>query len=408
MDRRNFLKKSTLLATAPFVPEFLAQTALAAEKASSHDTILVVIEMTGGNDGLSMAVPYTDDEYYKARPKLAIPKAQVLKVTDEIGLHPSFLGMQNLVTAKQVAIIQGVGYPNSDRSHFESMDRWQCAEVTKEVSGRGWLAKSTDGLSKGEAVGVPVMHVGGDKLPMACRGAVNGVLSIHKAEDFELRASEDGGAGEKPVKKLLADVSRGSLDEDELLSFVRRRQLQTFESIDTLKEVLDGFKRDPYWGQQFSSLTGKMNLISRLIREGFGTRVFYVAIDGFDTHANQLADLQRLYAEVGTAISSLFNDLARSKDDKRVAVLTFSEFGRRVAENGSGTDHGAGSFLLCAGPGIKGGTHGKRPSLTDLDQGDLKVTTDFRQVYATLLEKWLKVESKGVLGDKFDTMNFVA
>lgn len=408
MDRRNFLKKSTLLAAAPFVPEFLARTAFAAEKASSSDTILVVIEMTGGNDGLNMAVPFTDDAYYKARPTLGIPKAQLLKVTDDIGLHPSFFGMQQMVTDKKVAILQGVGYPDSDRSHFESMDRWQCAEITRTVSGRGWLAKSTDGLSKGEAVGVPVMHVGGDKMPMACRGAVNGVLSIHKAEDFELRASEDGGAGEKPVKKLLGDVTKGSLDEDEILSFVRRRQVQTFESIETLKDVLDGYKKDPVWGRQFATLGGKMNLVSRLIQKGFGTRVFYVAIDGFDTHANQLVDHQRLYGEVSNAIAQLFAELARTKDDKRVAVLTFSEFGRRVAENGGGTDHGAGSFLLCAGPGIKGGAHGKRPSLTDLDQGDLKVTTDFRRVYATLLEKWLKVESKGVLGDKFDVMDFVA
>ena len=407
-SRRDFLKRSSLIAAAPFVPGFIERTARAAE--AGKDSILVVIEMTGGNDGLNTAIPYADDNYQKMRPTLAFKESQVLKVNDQLGLHPALRGLDPLLQKGQIAVVQGVGYPNPDRSHFESMDRWQCGEVTTKVTGNGWLAKSVGDLSKGKGGGVPVMHVGSEKLPVACRGTAQGVFTINQEQPFELKLGTPGSQEEKARKQLLADMAAvGSGDTDDLLPFVQRRHLQTYTSVEKLKTVLKDLEKGRgMTGLAPTSLGYKMDLVGRLIEQGFGTRVFYVAIDGFDTHSAQSTTHQALLQQVGDAVGQLFTRLQPNGDDKRTLVMTFSEFGRRVAENGSkGTDHGSGSCLLVAGPGVKGGAVGRHPSLTDLVEGDLKYHTDFRRVYATLLEGWLNVDSQAVLGGKFETMGFV-
>jgi uncharacterized protein (DUF1501 family) len=409
LSRREFLKRSSLIATAPLIPGFIERTARAAEP--GKDPILVVLEMTGGNDGLNTVIPYRDDAYHSLRPTLRFQANQVVKVNDELGLHPIMQQFGQLLQQSKLAIVQGVGYPNPDRSHFESMDRWQAGEVTAKVSGTGWLAKSVPDLAKGKGGGVPVMHIGSEKLPLACRGTSQGVFTINQEQPFELKLGLPGSEEEAARKSLLADVAATGADEktDDLLPFIQRRYLQTYTSVEKLKAILkDMTKEQARTGFGPGSLYAKFDLIGRLIEQGFGTRVFYTAIDGFDTHGNQAQTHQNLLQQIDQAVGYLFQRLQRTGDDARTLVMTFSEFGRRAAENGSkGTDHGSGSCMFVVGPGVKTGPVGHHPSLTDLTDGDLKYHTDFRRVYATLLENWLKVDSKMVLGEKFETMNFI-
>jgi uncharacterized protein (DUF1501 family) len=409
LSRRDFLKRSSLIATSAAVPGFIERTARAAEP--GKDAILIVLEMTGGNDGLNTVIPHRDDEYHKLRPTIGFQSSQVVRVNDDLGLHPAFQQMGQLLQQNKLAIVQGVGYPNPDRSHFESMDRWQAGEVTAKVSGTGWLAKSVPDLAKGKGGGVPVMHVGGEKLPLACRGTTQGVFTINQEQPFELKLGLSGSVEEAARKKLLADVAAVRPDEkgDDLLPFVQRRHLQTYTSVEKLKTILKDQARDATrTGFGPASLYTKLDLVGRLIEQGFGTRVFYVAIDGFDTHSGQAQTQQNLFQQIDQAVAALFQRLQRNGDDERTLLMTFSEFGRRAAENGSkGTDHGSGSCLFVVGPGVKAGPCGRHPSLTDLVEGDLRFHTDFRRVYATLLDGWLNVDSRTVLGEKFERMSFL-
>ncbi len=414
LNRRQFLTRtlqgSSLLALGSVVPQFLVNTADAAE--AGKDTVLVVIEMTGGNDGLNTVIPYTDENYHKARPTLHITREQVVKVNDEIGLNPAMRGLDQLLQQSQLAVVQGVGYPNPDRSHFESMDIWQTAELGRKNSGTGWLARSVADLA-GKSGNVPVMQLGEERLPLALRGAPSGVVTLNTKQPFKLQLGDSDAPRQKARKQLLADLARAEdADKGQLLQFVQRRELQTYSTLEKLEELLKNDLRDGQAG--FGNLTQKMQLIAQMIQRGFGARVFYVAIDGFDTHSNQADPHGRLLGEIANAVNFFFNTLKNAGQDKRVLVMTFSEFGRRVQENGSkGTDHGSGSCLFVAGPGVKGGAVGKHPSLqardldyeasiTDRGSGDLKFHTDFRRVYATLLDNWLGCDSRTILGDKFE------
>lgn len=411
MNRRQFLKGSlagaSLLAVGNFVPGFLVNTARAAEP--GKDTVLVVIEMTGGNDGLNTIIPYADDNYSKARPTLKYSKQEVIRVDDNIGLNPGMAGLRNLVNDGQVGCVLGVGYPNGDRSHFESMDIWHSADVTRKTTS-GWIGRSVVDLQDKKG-NVPVVQIGPNRLPLALQGGHGGVVSINNNQPYKL----DLGTDEKSKaarRQLMEDLAKPAqtADKENLLDFVQKRQLQTYATLDKLQDVLKSTPmNEQYYGQQSGQyyqagkLPQRMNLIARLIQKEFGTRVFFTAIDGFDTHSEQKEPHRLLLAEIGDAIENFFTLLKQTGHDKRVLVMTFSEFGRRVQENGSrGTDHGAGSCLFVVGPGVKAGAVGKHPSLTDLDQGDLKVGIDFRSVYATLLDKWLACDSRAVLGGKWD------
>jgi uncharacterized protein (DUF1501 family) len=415
LNRRDFLtrslKASTLLACAPAVPQFLAATARAAEQ-DKDGTVLVVLEMGGGNDGLNTVIPYADDLYHKARPTLRFTKKNVLKVNDHVGLHNGLNGLQPLLNEGHLAVVQGVGYPNPDRSHFESMDIWQSADLTR-ANQTGWLGRAVPSLhdKKGS---IPAIQLGPERLPLALQGAPGGVVSLNQQVPYQLELGSDEKR-HSPRRKLIEDLtkSKGEGPVDDLLAFVRRRQVQTYTTLDKLKEVLEAGKKDanqpqPAPGQingfrgGQTGLANNLNLVARLIKQGFGTRVFYVAIDGFDTHANQAERHTGLLQEVGGAIGAFFQTLKEGEHDKKVVLLTFSEFGRRVKENGSrGTDHGAGSCLLVAGPAVQGGPVGDHPKLDDLDSGDLRHAIDFRRVYATLLDQWLGVDSRAVLNGQF-------
>lgn len=421
-NRRDFLGRSlggtSLLAVGSIVPEFLANTAAAADEAEKgKDTILVVIELTGGNDGLNTVVPYADDLYHKARPTLAFAKKEVLKLDDYCGLHPRMGEMKRLFDARNLAVIQGVGYPNPDRSHFESMDIWQLADPRRAQT-TGWLARTIPGMSVTEA-GVPGMFIGQDRLPTALQGADGNVISLANRANFKLQLT----GNEEPRKKLLQDLNSDNEQDGtkaDLAAFVRKRQLQTYTSLKKIEEALHqegtgeenrpaNSNRNGMPNDDLSTLDGKLGLIARLIQKGLSTRIYYVQLGGFDTHASQAGSQANLLAELSSSIGNFFQTLGTGQPADRVALMTYSEFGRRVKENGSqGTDHGSGSCMFVAGKQVAGGLIGKHPSLADLTDGDLRYHTDFRRVYASLLDDWLGVDSRSVLGEKFEKLAMIA
>jgi uncharacterized protein (DUF1501 family) len=403
-NRRQFLVRtlrgSSLVALSSVVPQFVARTAQAA--APGKDNILVVLEMTGGNDGLNTVIPYADDLYQKARPTLRHKKDQVFRLDDHVGLHPSMgPGLGALWQQGRLAVMQGVGYPNPDRSHFEAMDIWQSADP-KRLTKTGWLGRAAVEINDTSG-GVPVLHLGANGLPLALAGAPSGgAVSIKDQSSFRLDMGGGSAKRNQSRRKLLDDLAKPATKTggDDLLEFVQRRQVQTLTAVERLRELLEGPNAVQAQG---GGLNQKLQLIAGLIAKGFGTRIFYANLDGFDTHAEQGPTHANLLGELAGAINGFFQTLKASGHDGRVRLMTFSEFGRRVNENGSrGTDHGAASCLFVAGPSVKGGVVGKHPSLADLDAGDLKFHTDFRRIYATQLDGWLGCDSKVVLGAKWD------
>jgi uncharacterized protein (DUF1501 family) len=465
-SRRQFLthtlKGSSLIAFGSMVPSFVAGAAQAAP--AGKDRILVVLEMTGGNDGLNTVIPYEDDLYHKARPTLRYRKDEIIRIDDHLGLNPGLGSLQEMLGNRQLAIVQGVGYPNPNRSHFESMDVWQSADPLGKLAS-GWLGRSMGAVKvrEGEIVGI---HLGADQLPLAMQGSATGTPTIDPGKPYELildgqthdlrslrldgvdepvesgeeaepepptakdkpsisnpkaqkAAEEARKAAEKHRAgrmKLIKDLTgRAAAAQNDLLRFVRRSALQTYTAVDRLRKLMSerpAAERFPRieGPEPANGLASKLGLIARIIRAGFGTRIFYVSLDGFDTHANQRRDHEKLLGQLGGALTDFFGQLQKSGHAERVVLMTFSEFGRRVQENGSrGTDHGAGSCLFVAGPKVKGGLVGKHPSLAreSLDAGDLKHQIDFRRVYATLLDQWLECDSRPVLGGRFEHVSLL-
>jgi uncharacterized protein (DUF1501 family) len=387
------------------VPRFIADTARAATP--GKDNVLVVVELSGGNDGLNTVIPYADDLYHKARPTLRYKKDQVIRLDDFVGLHPGLQGLQPLLQNGQLAVIQGVGYPNPDHSHFEAMDIWQSADP-KRVIGTGWLGRAAAEMND-RAGNVHILHIGPNRLPRALTGAPGGgAVSVNDQHGFRLELGGGTIAHKKERRRLVEELaaSEGSGDDGDLLSFVRRQLVRTLSAAERLRELLEGPNAVQ---RQGGGLTQKLQLVAGLIAKGFGTRMFYVSLDGFDTHADQGPAHTNLLTDLGNSVGAFFQTLKMSGHDSRVRLLTFSEFGRRVQENGSkGTDHGSGSCLFLAGAGLKNSVIGKHPSLADLDAGDLRFHTDFRRVYATLLDGWLGCDSKAVLGAKWEHVKELA
>ena len=398
INRREFLMRSlqgsSLLTVGTVVPRFLTRTAQAA--APGKENILVVLEMTGGNDGLNTVIPYADDLYHKARPTLRHTKEAVIRLDDHVGLHPSMTGFRKLWEQGQLAVVQGVGYPNPERSHFEAMDTWQSADPNRVVT-TGWLGRAV-GEMKNDSGGVPILQVGSDRLPLALAGAPGGAVTVNDQNSFRLQLGGGQPDRQGARRRLLEELAAhgAAKGDDDLASFIQRRQVQTFTAVETLRDLLEG---PGAVARQGADLSQKLQLIAGLIARSFGTRIFYVSLEGFDTHAAQAATHGNLLADLANSVNGFFETLKTTGHDSRVRLLTYSEFGRRVQENGSrGTDHGAGSCLFIAGPSVKGGVVGKHPSLADLDVNDLKFHIDFRRVYATLLDDWLGCDSKAVLG----------
>ena len=407
INRRKFtttgLKFATALAIGANAPKGWIQSLAAtiSEQPTSQDRVLVVIQLSGGNDGLNSVIPYSNELYYKARPKLSIPKEEVLRFDLEVGLHPSMRGIANLMEDKQFCVLNGVGYPNPNRSHFESMDIWHSCQRKESRTSDGWLGRyfsKRSNLVHSDSTDSLGLHLGSEQLPMAL--VARGVQTPSLASIEQLRWKGKMDAVQPSDETELKSKAAENKDfEGSLLDFVSASTSLAMQASERLEKAL----ATPDSSGDFpnSQLGEKLKVISRLVLAGLKTKVYYVTLDGFDTHANQLAAHAGLMRQWSDALHSFHKRLNSAGLRDRVLVLTFSEFGRRVAENASqGTDHGAAAPVFLSGPKLESSIIGLHPSLSELDDGDLKFHIDFRRVYATLIEDWLGASSKDILSDE--------
>jgi len=402
-NRRDFLKRSSLVACGLTVPTFVSRTAGAAptaDKSGAKDTILVVVQLTGGNDGLNTVIPFTDPDYAKYRPTLKVPTEQLKKLNDTVGLHPALDGLASMWEDRALCVVQGVGYPNPDQSHFRSMDIWQAASTAATLT-EGWVGKALKALPN-----TPAFHLAAtnESAPLALAGAPVRAPSITSLADFQLKTIDGASKDGKDQRNLIENVSQPDASKPGLLDFVKRTAVNTYASSKRLQEIAQNYQPKAAYPQ--TGLANRLKLAAQLIAADLGARIFYVSIDGFDTHANQAGAHTTLLAEVSGAITAFCKDMAAQGHQDRVAVMTFSEFGRRAKENGSrGTDHGSGAPMFLVGGKVKPGVVGAHPSLAKLEDGNLAHHTDFRQVYAAVLDQWLGVPSKDVLGAAYKPLD---
>jgi uncharacterized protein (DUF1501 family) len=399
-SRRDFLRTSTLVALSPTVPDILARTARAAIP-ERDARILVVIQLDGGNDGINTVVPFTDEGYAKHRRRLRLPKERLLKIDKDHGLHSAMGDAAKLLESGRLAIVQGVGYPNPNRSHFMSMAIWHTANVNLRAKGEaldapskaalGWIGQALDGGHKPADGPAGAVFVGSGSMPAALRSRRSVASAITRPEDSILA-----------LKGASSSAAEKSSSGDDLAAFVRRSTLDAYATSERMAAVLRAEDRGVSYPA--TALAGRLRIIARLIKGGGATRFYYTSQgnNAYDTHYAQMQQHADLLGELSGALKAFLDDLAAAKLAERVAVLCFSEFGRRVAENGSqGTDHGTAGPVFLAGPRVRAGLIGEGPRLLDLHDGDLKMTTDFRTVYATVLEDWLGLPSKPALGSEF-------
>jgi uncharacterized protein (DUF1501 family) len=380
------------------MPGLFARAAEASSLADSNDHVLVVLELAGGNDGLNTVVPFEDALYYKNRRRLGLPKDKVQKLSDQVGLHPNMGPMAELFKAGELAIVQGVGYPKPDRSHFRSMEIWHTASTEASAPTTGWIGRCLDASEPtGDDHPPRGMSLTGS-LPQAFQAEKMVLPVVAQLESFNQEVDASAQSG-----KLRRRLSTGP-DAAGPLGFLRRQSDTVYRTADRLKSATEKYKAGvEYPGGQISD---QLKRAAQIIAGRMGVRVLFASQDGYDTHANQLETHATLLANLSNALAAFRKDLAAQGVADQVVVMAFSEFGRRVDENASaGTDHGAASNLFLLGSRVNGGLFGKYPSLANLGEGDLVYNTDFRSVYATLLDRWLGCPSETTLGQKFQAID---
>ena len=391
LTRRQFLKTTSLVALAPHVPVFLQQTARAAG-VRRDERILVVIQLSGGNDGLNTVVPFADEAYAKHRTALRLPEDRLHKITDGLGLHPSMRELAGLFEQQRLTIVQGVGYPNPNRSHDVSMSIWQTARFDREEhTGYGWIGRALDEVPPSMHQAPGSLLIGNESTPVVLRGRKSVSSSLTSIDDL-LAVHATRPAAETTV------------DEANLTAFVQRTALDAYATADVLKQIA-GRRESRSVSYPSSELATRMRLVSQLIQADVGTRVYYTMQDGYDTHSTQLGQHARLLRELSLSLQAFLDDLATAGLEERVLVLCFSEFGRQVQENASaGTDHGTAGPVFLAGSALAGGLIGESPDLSVLDDNAPRHGIDFRSVYATILDQWLGVDARATLGGEFDRL----
>lgn len=409
VNRRDFLKTSLYtVGVAGIVPQFLFRSKTVLGAIKDNDNILVIVQLTGGNDGLNTVIPYTNDIYFRSRPRLKLDKSEWITVNDEIALNSSLSGIKNLYDNGNVALIQGVGYPNPNRSHFRSMDIWHSASDSDEYLSDGWLGR--------------YMHLHGGEKPDPMLGInINSTISPAMKNKYGIGVAFEGntrGRGGQSTRSRFAPNRQNGMDIQEKmikneienrasnLDFIKFTQVNALHSRVTIEEAARNYRSLSDYPQ--TQLGRRLRLIAAGISENLPARIYYTSFGSFDTHANQRQQHFNLLQQFSSSLSAFQNDIEKQGFADRVTVLTFSEFGRRVSENGSnGTDHGTAAPMFVIGSKVNGGIYGSHPDLSDLDEGDLKFNTDFRSVYASLLENWLNADSEAVLGRKFKKLRLL-
>ena len=405
--RREFLTRGLgLVSIGATLPNFLIRTALAGPEGQPGQKVAVLLQLGGGHDALSALVPYGDPEYAKSRTETRIKDDEVIKLNDELGLHPKLAGFKELFDEGAFAAIPGVGYPSPNYSHFTAGDIWHTADQQSASQPYGWVGRACDHAFKGNLDPKLAVAVGSGKTPRALMGAEHPGLSFSVPESYRYT----GDRGDNNRKELYRKLNQpGSGSSAANLSFVTQTAASANASRDQIRQLASAYKSKVEYPK--TTLARNMRNIAALIVGGLSTRIYFTEQGGYDTHSGQRRGHDNLMTQLNDAVSAFYKDLAAQGHAQRVLTFTASEFGRRVKENGSkGTDHGAASAQFMFGPGVKAGIHGQHPSLTDLQGGgggSLKHTTDFRSLYATVIEKWLGAPSEPVLGQKYPLIDCI-
>lgn len=395
--RRDFLKNGALAAAGTLmVPKFLQALGTVPPLSANGEKIVVIIQLSGGNDGLNTIIPVRNDIYYRLRPKLGIKKEGSLLLNDETGLHPQLTTFKELYDNGELAILNGVGYPNPDRSHFRSMDIWHTASDSRTYLNSGWLGRYLDAQCAGCNHPTQAIELD-DLLSLALKGEKYNAIATKDPRRLFATGSQD-------YLKKLAGHHR---EHEPVADYLYKTLADTLQSADYL---FTESKRKPSKVTYPNTDLGKnLQTIASLSFSQVNTRVYYVSLGSFDTHINQEAQQKRLFTELNEAVSAFVNDMKANGRFNDLLLFTFSEFGRRVNQNASGgTDHGTANNMFFIGGGLRQkGLVNDLPDLTGLENNDLKFSVDFRQVYQMVLNNWLQTDAKPILGSEFAALNIV-
>jgi len=395
--RKQFIQLGSLATASLMVPKFL--------KAFEHparvmpgNKVVVVLQLSGGNDGLNTVIPYRNDLYYKARPRLGILREKALSLTDETGLHPALTAFKELYDDGSLSILNNVGYPNPDRSHFRSMDIWHTASQSNEYWNQGWVGRYLDAQCKGCDKPTQAIELD-DVLSLALKGENIKGIAVKDPRRLYGTANE----------KFFREVLKNHTDEagEQPVDYLYKTMAETLSSADYIFQQSRLHPSNAEYPK--TDLGNSLKTIASLIYSEINTKVYYVSLGSFDTHINQEGQQQRLFTEMNDAVKAFVKDLKEQHRFEDVLLFTFSEFGRRVEQNASGgTDHGtANNMFLVSGGLKKKGVLNPMPDLANLNEGDLKYNVDFKNVYATILNRWLKADDVGILGRKYEYLNFI-
>lgn len=403
ISRRNFIKGSGMIAVGLVTPAWLSTLARAdlirqtKGAMADPDTILVVCQLSGGNDGLNTVIPYSDALYRSYRPSLAIEDEKVLHLNDQIGLHPGMAEVRDLYKAGKVAIVQNVGYPKPNRSHFKSMDIWQSASP-EQPGGTGWLGRHFDQKAVTGPLNPVIALALSKEKPLAIQARKASIPCFASLADIQAMV------GDPDAERMLRQIQSGPQDPGSQV--VQDANKAALDAMSVLRDKLKLYSPKGQYGEDAFGRGFKQ--IAHLIAASPQTRVIYFSASGFDTHAHQAEQHEKLLTGFSKAIGAFMGEMTALGKSKQVVVLVFSEFGRRTYENASGgTDHGAAAPMFLIGDRVKGGLYGGLPNLSDLADGDLKFQIDFRQVYATALQEWMGGDAKAVLGSSFSTLDLI-
>lgn len=397
LKRKEFLRIGSLATASFMVPKFL-KAFEGNYRVPPGNKVLVILQLSGGNDGLNTVIPVRNDIYYSSRPRLGITRDKALLLNDEVGLNPALTGLKELYDNGNLGILNSVGYPNPDRSHFRSMDIWHSASNSNEYVNTGWIGRYLD-----------AQCAGCDKPTQALE--IDDVLSLSmKGEQVKGLAMKDprrlfNTSNEKFFKDVAA-AHRAAHDEQPV-DYLYKTMAETLSSADY---IFKQSRQHPTSLEYPNTETGKsLKTIASLIFSDINTKVYYLSLGSFDTHVAQDGQQKRLFGEMNAAINAFVKDLKANNRFQDVLLMTFSEFGRRVQQNASGgTDHGTANNMFFVSGGLKQqGILNPLPNLSDLQEGDLKHTVDFKNVYATVLNKWLSADDKKILGKKLDYLSFL-
>jgi uncharacterized protein (DUF1501 family) len=406
--RREFLKWGSrgmgLLAFSQFAPSFLVESTLAATPSPEKDrSILVLVQLAGGNDGLNTVIPYEDPDYYRLRPTIGIKKDEAIHLTDTLGLHPSLAALSDLMMEGRAGIIQNVGYPNPNHSHFRSTEIWETGSESNQFMPTGWIGRFLDNACGGTP---GTAGTGGDPVAVHVTNELpQSFLADKPHATFGLR-SGGGRASKENLAFLEKLVKEDDHEANANASFLRATMMDALVTEQNVQKIMGNYRPESaYPGNNFAQ---SLRNVAALIASGMSTRVYFVSLGGFDTHSNQANNHGNLLRTLSEGLAAFQKDLVAKKLDSQVLTMTFSEFGRRPNENESrGTDHGTAAPLFVMGSQIKGSLHGTPPSLDLGKNKDLEFSTDFRQVYATVLDKWFSCPTDQVLGKSYAPLPFI-